>query len=620
MLCEKFLNANLKEKVTSIEDFTPFPKASDRIYWSSIPEELSKPLIKNAEKYLNYTWPPLTATMYMEFVRNGSYKNYDTTYLNRRTTFGTLVIAECIEGNRRFMDDIINGIWCICEESHWVGPMHNWLNQYNKEAHLILPTVSIQNIDLRSAETGALLVWTYYLLKAELNKISPIICQRIKEEVKKRILAPYLNQNFWWMDSVCNWNPWITSNCLTALLILEENESLKILGIEKAMRTLDKFILAYNKDGGCDEGTSYWDRAAGSLFECLQLLYMATEGFIDIFDKPLIKNLGAFIYKLHIADSYFINFADGGARVDLQSVLTYSYGKYIQDEKLCQIAAYSYKLKKDKLSQHGWFPMMRMLSTIKYHKEMIASDITPPLVKNVWLEDLQVMAARMQSSFQDGLYLAAKGGNNNESHNHNDVGQYIIYFNGKPVIIDIGVEYYNKKTFGPDRYDIWTMRSSYHNLPTINGIEQKSGEEHKAFNVEYSCNETYDKLSMDIANAYPSEAGVDRWIRTMTLDRSGSGSILIEENFKFKNINNEVLFTLMTPCKQTLLKDGVVVFRISNKETVSLKFPNEKMVVSSETITITDSWLNKAWGDSLYRVLFTLMDMGDEGTLCFEFK
>jgi hypothetical protein len=43
--------------------------------------------------------------------------------------------------------------------------------------------------------------------------------------------------------------------------------------------------------------------------------------------------------------------------------------------------------------------------------------------------------------------MAIKGGNNGESHNHNDVGSFIIYTDGEPLFIDPGVGEYTAKTF-----------------------------------------------------------------------------------------------------------------------------------------------------------------------------
>ena len=102
----------------------------------------------------------------------------------------------------------------------------------------------------------------------------------------------------------------------------------------------------------------------------------------------------------------------------------------------------------------------------------------------MWLPGIQIMAARVREGSADGLYLAAQGGHNAESHNHNDVGNFIVYANGEPAIIDVGVETYTAKTFSPQRYDIWTMQSAYHNLPTVNGVMQGAGREFEARNVD----------------------------------------------------------------------------------------------------------------------------------------
>ena len=76
----------------------------------------------------------------------------------------------------------------------------------------------------------------------------------------------------------------------------------------------------------------------------------------------------------------------------------------------------------------------------------------------------------MREGSAEGLCLAAQGGTNGQSHNHNDVGNFVVYADGLPAIIDVGVETYTAKTFSSPRYGIWTMQSAYHNCPTIDGV------------------------------------------------------------------------------------------------------------------------------------------------------
>ncbi len=63
------------------------------------------------------------------------------------------------------------------------------------------------------------------------------------------------------------------------------------------------------------------------------------------------------------------------------------------------------------------------------------------------------------------------------------------------------------------------MQSSYHNLPQINGLQQKAGREFCAKEVFYRADDGEVELSMDIAAAYPAEADIERWKRTFRFVR-----------------------------------------------------------------------------------------------------
>ncbi len=144
----------------------------------------------------------------------------------------------------------------------------------------------------------------------------------------------------------------------------------------------------------------------------------------------------------------------------------------------------------------------------------------------------------------DGLFLAAKGGHNNESHNHNDVGNFIIYLNGEPAIIDVGVETYRRQTFSNERYTIWTMQSAYHNLPTINGQMQMNGRQYAARNVTFERRQNGIKFGLNLENAYTEEAGIQSFRRTVEFNKGTE--ILLKDQFLFDNANNQVDLNIMT--------------------------------------------------------------------------
>ncbi len=199
-----------------------------------------------------------------------------------------------------------------------------------------------------------------------------------------------------------------------------------------------------------------------------------------------------------------------------------------------------------------------------------------------------------------GFFLGAQGGHNAESHNHNDVGNFVVAVDGTPVIIDVGVETYTARTFGKDRYTIWTMQSAYHNVPLINGVMQKEGREYAAREVRYQSDESAASISMDLAAAYPVEAECERWDRTIVLSRRDS--IRITDRYALRKAAGELSLVFMTADLPVDRGDGSIHLRAGG---AVLIFDRALLAARIETIQITDAQLKASWGDRVYRILLT---------------
>jgi len=597
----------VKQALLSRQEWHPFPTRDERPAWTSLPEATRQVLIHRGEAGLDYEWPALPATLFLEYARTGNRRNYQKQRSARRNMLCNLVIAECVEGQGRFLDDIANGVWAICEESYWGVPAHLYMQKQGRG----LPDVTEPTVDLFAGETASLLAWTCYLLGPQLDRVSPLIRQRIEHEMQRRILTPCLERDdFWWMgftsDHVNNWNPWCNSNWLTAALLMESDESRRLAAVQKIMKSLDRFIANYPADGGCDEGPGYWNRAAASLFDCLELLYGATDGAIDIYGEPLIREMGRYIYRVHINDRYFINFADAPAKVDIAADLAYRYGRRIGDDRLMKFAAFS--ARRQRATGRGLSGSLgRQLPAIFNSSNLESAEPAQPLLRQVWLKDTQVMAARSEAGSAKGLYLAAKGGHNAESHNHNDVGNFIVYMDGQPMIIDVGVETYTAKTFSRQRYDIWTMQSQFHNLPTVNGVMQRAGREFAARRVTCTLNDASAELELDIAGAYPPKAGVRSWVRTMRLERGKE--IRVVDAYELESAPRDLTLSLMTPCAVTQDAPGRLTLqaRPSGDDTpgasVHVYYDASTLAVELEKIAVEDRKLKSVWGTHITRIL-----------------
>jgi Heparinase II/III-like protein len=579
-----------------LPSWKPYPTVSEREPWTALPADVRAAIVKEAESTLGTLYAPLPATLFLEYARTGNRSHWEAAQFGRRTHLRHSVLAECVEGKGRFLDDIADGIWAICEETFWGVPAHMGAQKRG----VGLPDPAEPIIELFSAETAAQLAWTHYLLGKQLDKVHPLVRERLVGEVDRRMLAVYrARQDFGWMGlnndkPVNNWNPWINSNVLACALLLETDLARRGQTIAKILTSLDRFLDSYHDDGGCDEGPGYFNRAGASLFESLDLLHSASGGVINYFDLPLVRQIGAYIYKVHIAGDWYVNFADAPATVHPDGSLLYRYGKATGDHDLQAFGAYYFQHAGASFESLG-----RALPGLFRGAEMRAAEARQPFVRDAWLDGIQVATARRKQGSTDGFYFAALGGHNAESHNHNDVGNFVVYLNGNPVLIDVGVETYTAKTFSSQRYDIWTMQSGFHNLPTINGVMQAAGRQYEARDTHFQSSDTAAEFTAEISAAYPKEAGIAKWQRSVRLDRAAN-ALAVNDRYALRAANGKIEMSLMTPC--TVRADGrsAIVLSAGARIAIGAAAPPE---IRIEEIPIADSRLKTSWGSMLYRIV-----------------
>ena len=604
LLAGRVTEQQLGAMLLPVERWHPYPTIDERDGWATVPASIRQAYVQAAEREVGADWSGIPATVTLRYVRDGDRAQYDAMNARRRTRLATLVMGEVFENKGRFLDEVANGIWAISEQTFWGSTAHLGAQKRGSG----LPDVTEPVVELFSAETAALLAWTDYLLGRRLDTVSPLLRERIRVEVDRRILTPALERDdFWWMgfgsrQNVNNWNPWIASNWLASTLILERDPQRRARTVHRIMRSLDVFLNGYPDDGGCDEGPSYWDRAGASLFDNLELLRGATNGGIDIYAHPLVRNMGQYIYRAYIKDQYFVNMGDAPAKVRPDPELVYAYGKRIGDPVMTSFG--SFLAQKRGAYAPGSSSLGRILAALLVTQEVATAPAAEPLLADVWLPDLQFMAARSAAGSSNGLYLSAFGGHNAQSHNHNDVGNVVVYADGKPVLVDVGVEVYNAKTFSPRRYEIWTMQSAYHNLPTINGAMQKDGAEFRARDVRYSANPARASLSLDLAPAYPSEAKVDKYLRTVSLDR-GARTVSLDESYALREVTSPLRLNWMTPLAVDVSHAGEVRLRSPDVASPAfvLRYDPARFDATTEEIPIADARLRPIWGARMARVV-----------------
>ncbi|WP_285726781.1 heparinase II/III domain-containing protein [Psychromicrobium xiongbiense] len=595
--------------------------------WGRVPEAVRATVLRAAEDLHGAEAGAPTASDWMRYRTLGDRVVYETklTLLEDRLATATLVacLAQGEEDRALWVERAADDAWSLCELSSWCLPAHYAaLVDPVEGREPELPDPLHPGLDLSAAFLGAQLAWTRHLLRGELQQRYPTLHRRIGREIEQRVLRPFLERDHWWFGSQeqppNNWAPWITANTLACALTTAEPAEQRAV-VDRALPILDNFCAGYGEDGSCEEGATYWWWAAATLFEALEFIGAITEGSTEALHRSPVPAMSGFPSAMQIHDRWQVNFGDASALSDrgVRWHTAYRYAEAVGNRDAAQHARAMARLtgQSDPLRWTVPRPVgntfHRVASEVldeRWFSAEAQTDPGPaegmPYPATIYLPHTEVLCARERAGSSEGLYLAVKGGHNGVSHNHNDAGNFLVFHDGKPVVIDVGVGTYRKETFdGARRYDIWTMRSGFHNVPLIDGQEQAAGAEYRAtecvaFGLSASDGATNllpeeTGLELHLEQAYPRIHGLESWQRRVSLDRA-QRCIRVRDCWTSGVIPAELM--LMVAHRPERLADGGL--RLGG---TTLRV-SPGWVSSWEQITLDDARLSDVWGEVVYRL------------------
>ena len=550
-----------------------------------------------------------------------------------RGAFISLILAELAEGKGRFIDQIANGAWAASQEISWVLSAH----QPSQRSNRSLPDSREHFIDLASGRYGSIMSIAWHFFHEEFDKLDPSISYASKEAIRRNILIPYLDENErranHWLGygngMMNNWTPWCTSDVILSFLLIEDDQELLDKAIRQSLMSMDRFLDYISEDGACEEGPGYWDAAAAKMYDWLQIMYDASDGKFSVFDNDRIRRMGEYISRSYIGNGYVVNFADADAIRNAPNELVWNYGNAVGSKEMknfalyCQADRRTGKFRAPAITLNdSW----RAMNTLRFNPAMrtqidslnallqtksleeILYDLRKDVPASTWYSETEQCFIRNSSQW----FLGAKGGFNNESHNHNDVGTFILYIRDIPVFIDAGVGTYTKQTFSKtERYKLWSMQCDWHNLPMINGIAQPFGGQWKASNT--FCSLKKGIFSLDIDGAYPEEAECMDWNRKYVLSQSGKPSLKITDSFSLSErtetdvehflVKGEVLLPGQD-YKGKVIPEGELIIICDGGLTVKMTH-SRSLKASVDIREMDDRRFERIWGPVLRRINLT---------------
>jgi hypothetical protein len=325
--------------------------------------------------------------------------------------------------------------------------------------------------------------------------------------------------------------------------------------------------------------------------------------------------MARYIADVHIAGSYYVNYGDAGPKEKECGEFLYRIGSGVGDKTLEAFGAFNVSIAavRGGVYSEGQGRLARALPEILVAAKARNVEKADALLRDSWYPALGLMTARTKQGTSDGFYMALQAASNARPHAHLDSGSFIVFHDGDPVFIDVGPEAYTAP-----RYK-WTAQSEFHNLPTVGGVQQRGGNiKYRASELHYVSDDAHAGLSLNLATAYPAEAGVTRWTRNIVLEREARRVRLSEDFLLQRKV--PVALSFMTPRVPSQGPKGKIVLSAADKSVrdVSLAYDGSLVVPKIEKIEIKDAWLRESWGETLYRVLLTSTTPTDSGKWMIE--
>lgn len=519
----------------------------EKLLTSPVAQKIIQDIVGRADKVLNEEYKALKISDYMLFAETGDRKQFEREYFKRRNNCSFISIAYWLTSDEKYKKPLIDLIFHICDEFTWCLPAHANLEE-NPDTYFILT-----HIDLFQAETARLLADIDAILE---DKLPRFVRGRMEYEVRLRIMT---KKDFWWTNGVTNnWSAVCSGGTGIAYMHFGTKEE-----IEEVMPALNKgmelFLSGFGEDGCCLEGYSYWAYGFGYFLLYASAVLDYTNGKVNMFENEKVKRIAMFPQRVRLGNTKVVSFSDGG------NDFTFSRGIFCLLRKI--------------YGKEVVYPPIEYgtaMGNVYSVRELLWFDTEYAEDKNEFLtsyfEDAQWYIKQSEN-----YSFASKGGKNNEPHNHNDIGSFMIVTKNDDVpLTDLGCGIYRKETFDPKlRYTLLNNGSHGHSVPIINGEHQKAGE-YSAKNV--TAGDNFFELCLE--NAY--EKGLCNKIkRRFEFDeRQISLCDIFEYSEKTETIK-ERFVTLTKPD----ITDGSV-----NLKTAEIMFDKDKYSVSVSE----DSYRNHA--------------------------
>ncbi len=532
------------------------------------------PLINEIKQYVSQVLdnepPKIPFGGYSSFRDKGSRKESEEAYFNVRKQLTALgVYLQYVKPSDKEKDYFNELLWSVANEFTWCLAAHIPYdeNGFANESYKI--------IDLFAAETAQTLS---ELITIHKDIIDPFIVSFIKRQIEDRIFIPFFEREWAWENSKSNWCA-VCSGCIgiTALLLADMDTKRKILS--RVELALVNYLEGYGEDGACEEGVGYWGYGFG-----YYIYYIAMREGMDeeyhlagkVINK--IRKIAEFPYLVQVAEDKYLSFSDASNSVQIPTgLLSYLKKRFnVNSPKCSRITPFDFE---------HCYRYAHISRNLMWSDEILLGNELNEI--NHYFADKQWLIKR-----ENEYYIAIKGGSNNEEHNHNDVGSFVLGIDSEVILTDLGAGQYSADYFTDKRYEFAHTRSYWHNLPIIQGKEQVATANRCKIR---EIHEDYNYISMGLESLYEIEELSD-FTRNISIDLNKGEINILDSFIGDEELNVEEGF--VSYVKPKIKGDGTVIWQ-GKSGNVILDYDNEKCSVN---VVELDTVNHLGAAEKIYRV------------------
>ena len=392
--------------------------------------------------------------------------------------------------NEEYYDNLLKIVWAYLNEYSW-APLGHYNSYYNRTPK----DYDIGLIDIFASSTALALAEVKNLFE---DRFPQLLKDRISAELRRRTIDPFLTRTYFWEKHPNNWAA-VCAGGVGGVLMYECPE----IFLQQRGRldsVMQVYLDSYKDDGVCVEGTGYWSFGFGFFVTYALLEKELTNGKVDWFEVPKVKEIATFMQKMFLQRDVIVSFSDcAGVQnysVWLPHALRTIYGEDV--EKL--------PIKLAIMAKDNTHLNFLLRCILYFRPEHVTNEIEESA--SYHMKDSAYFVKRTPH-----YGFATKGGNNGESHNHNDVGSFIFARNNHQILCDLGAGPYKTGYHENARYTFFNPSAFSHNIPFFDGVGQDGV---RRDNVYLNVNENMSVVSMDFTNGYGQDY-LKKAERTFTL-------------------------------------------------------------------------------------------------------